>query len=125
MAETTWRQALADGVTRPEQLLALLELTDPILLKEALRVSQAFPLRVPKSFIARMQKGTSRDPLLRQVLPVALELEDVPGFTSDPLQEGAYNPIPAVLHKFHNRILLIVTAACAVHCRYCFRRHFP
>jgi len=119
-----WRTLLANGITNPQELLQLLDL-DPVLLNEASSASQSFPLRVPKGFVARMKKGDPHDPLLRQVLPLGIELLDTPGYEKDPLQENKKNPIPALLHKFSGRILLIVTGACAVHCRYCFRRHFP
>jgi EF-P beta-lysylation protein EpmB len=72
-----------------------------------------------------MQQKDPRDPLLRQVLPVATE--DVPceGFTTDPVNELSMPLSGGVLHKYCGRALLVVTGACAVHCRYCFRRHFP
>lgn len=65
------------------------------------------------------------DPLLLQVLPHHLELEEHPEFVTDPLGEEAANQLPGVLHKYKSRFLLTLTGACAVHCRYCFRRHFP
>jgi Lysine 2,3-aminomutase len=72
-----------------------------------------------------MQPGNPLDPLLLQVLPHHLELEDHPGFVTDPLGEEQANQQPGVLHKYKSRFLLTLTGACAVHCRYCFRRHFP
>lgn len=65
------------------------------------------------------------DPLLRQVLPLGAERESVAGFTGDPVGDLAAMSVPGVLHKYHGRALLTATGACAVHCRYCFRRHFP
>ena len=84
-----------------------------------------FRLRVPRSYVRRMRPGDPRDPLLLQVLPVAEELEERPGFVSDPLGERAAIAAPALLQKYRGRALLIATPACAVHCRYCFRREFP
>ncbi|HEX2164949.1 MAG TPA: EF-P beta-lysylation protein EpmB, partial [Thermoanaerobaculia bacterium] len=84
-----------------------------------------FPLRVPRGFVARMRPGDPRDPLLLQVLAAAAEVEPVPGYGPDPLAEAGAQPVPGVLHKYRGRALLVVTGACAVHCRYCFRRHFP
>ena len=71
-----------------------------------------------------MRKGDPQDPLLRQVLPLAREQDDVPGFSGDPLAEAEVAH-RGVLRKYAGRALLITTAACPVHCRYCFRRHFP
>jgi EF-P beta-lysylation protein EpmB len=72
-----------------------------------------------------MRRGDPRDPLLMQVLPLADELNSVPGFTADPVGDLSSRGARGVLHKYHGRALLITTGACAVHCRYCFRRHFP
>ncbi len=84
-----------------------------------------FPLRVPRSFVARMKIGDPNDPLLLQVLPHLRELEASPGYSLDPLQEEQVSPATGLLHKYHGRVLLVTTGACAIHCRYCFRRHFP
>jgi EF-P beta-lysylation protein EpmB len=72
-----------------------------------------------------MRPGDPADPLLRQVLPVAQEDEPMPAFTADPVGELASPPVDSVLQKYQGRTLVIVTGACAIHCRYCFRRHFP
>ena len=85
----------------------------------------SFPMRVPAAFADRMVKGDPDDPLLRQVLPVAEEEYAQEGYSTDPLAEHAHQPVPGLLHKYSGRVLLVVTGACAIHCRYCFRRHFP
>ncbi len=84
-----------------------------------------FPVFVPPAFLDRIKPGDPIDPLLRQVLPVAAESEDAAGFEDDPLKESGFNPQPGLLHKYRGRVLLVITGACAIHCRYCFRRHFP
>lgn len=84
-----------------------------------------FGFIVPKGFVARMQAGNPQDPLLLQVLPTQAELDPTPGYSQDPLDEQHHNPIPGLLHKYHGRVLLTLTGACAINCRYCFRRHFP
>jgi EF-P beta-lysylation protein EpmB len=65
------------------------------------------------------------DPLLRQVLPLDEELAGRPGFTRDPVGDREAVRSPGLLHKYQSRVLMVTTGACAVHCRYCFRRHFP
>lgn len=119
-----WQEALADLITDPEELLTLLNL-DAGLLEAAKAAAIVFPLRVPKGFIARMEKGNPRDPLLLQVLPLGAELTSPPDYQRDALQEKHVNPIPGLLHKYASRVLVTLTSACAVHCRYCFRRYFP
>lgn len=117
-----WRRALAEAVTRPTELLALLGLPDE---PEADRAAQLFGMRVPRGFIARMHLGDRHDPLLLQVLPVAAECQPSAGFMTDPLGEAAAMAAPGLLHKYQGRVLLTLTGACGIHCRYCFRRHYP
>lgn len=121
----SWREAMADLITSGEELLAGLGLDSEALGLSA-EAARAFPLRVPRSFAARMRRGDPEDPLLRQVLAVRAETLSVPGFGSDPTgEQGEANPRRGVIHKYHGRLLLVVTGSCAIHCRYCFRRHFP
>lgn len=119
-----WQDALADVITKPQELADLLQLDNKFILHVE-QAAQLFPLRVPRQFVARMQKGNPLDPLLLQVLPQTAETLSVVGYQQDPLQEAAFNPLPGLLHKYNNRVLLTLTGACAIHCRYCFRRHFP
>jgi EF-P beta-lysylation protein EpmB len=72
-----------------------------------------------------MRRGDPNDSLLRQVLPLAEEAGAVPGYGPDPLGEQSAHRAPALLQKYQGRALLITTSACAIHCRYCFRREFP
>jgi EF-P beta-lysylation protein EpmB len=123
-ATTPWQRALRDAVRDPAELMHLLAL-DEALLPEARRAAEVFPLRVPRGFVARMRRGDPRDPLLAQVLPLGRELAPAPGYGADPLGEAQAHATPGLLRKYRGRALLVTTGACAVHCRYCFRRHFP
>lgn len=91
---------------------------------EDIKARQLFPMRVPRPFAARMKKGDPFDPLFKQVFTCRSEFETKQGFSTDPLQEQDNNQ-PGILHKYQNRLLLLVRGGCAVNCRYCFRRHFP
>jgi len=119
-----WQRQQADLITDPAELLSLLQL-EAESLPEILAAAQDFPLRVPRGYVRLMEPGNPDDPLLRQVLSVPAELREEEGYSSDPLEEATHTPVPGLLHKYHGRALLVVTGACAVHCRYCFRRHFP
>ncbi|SSI14426.1 lysine 2,3-aminomutase [Acinetobacter baumannii] len=123
--EQNWQSQLSDLITDPLELLNLLELSTDQLLSGAILASEKFKLRVPRAFVGKMNAKEPLDPLLLQVLPHHLELEEHPEFVTDPLGEEAANQLPGVLHKYKSRFLLTLTGACAVHCRYCFRRHFP
>jgi len=120
----SWQRLLAEAVKDPEELLRMLSLPERWL-EDARKAARIFPLRVPRGFIARMNPGDPEDPLLRQVMPLGLELSNAPGFSGDPLNEATAMVRPGVLHKYQNRVLLVTTGACVVHCRYCFRRNFP
>ncbi len=117
-----WQIALRDAISDPAELLCLLEL--PLAEGQVLAASP-FPLRVPRGFVARMRKGDPSDPLLRQVLPLRDEAIQAPGFGRDAVGDLDTVRAGGILHKYQGRALLIATGACAIHCRYCFRRHFP
>lgn len=123
-AALSWQRELSRAITDPAQLLAELDL-DPALAAPARAASSTFALRVTRSYLARMRRGDADDPLLRQVLPRAEELLEAEGYGSDPLDEHAATRAPNLLQKYAGRALLITTQACAIHCRYCFRREFP
>lgn len=119
-----WLSQLADVITRPDELLHLLDLDNDEKLLAGREAKRLFPLRVPRAFVARMEKGNPDDPLLKQVLTAQDEFISAPGFSTDPLEEQN-SVVPGLLHKYRNRALLLVKGGCAVNCRYCFRRHFP
>lgn len=121
--EQNWLEQLANGISDPEVLLKQLDI-DPTPWREGFQARQLFSQRVPQNFVDRMEKGNPFDPLLRQVLPLSEEFDVHPGYSNDPLEEQN-NSIPGLLHKYHNRALMIVKGGCAINCRYCFRRHFP
>ena len=84
-----------------------------------------FALRVTRYFASLIEKGNALDPLLLQVLPDAREFQLVDGYSEDAVGDQRAMPVPGLIHKYHGRVLLTLTGACAIHCRYCFRRHFP
>ncbi len=119
----SWQRELAEAITDPRELLAVLGLPGELEVA-ARRAAQTFGLRVPRGFVARMRRGDLDDPLLRQVLPLEAELAETPGYVADPLEEQAARRSPQLLQKYAGRALIVATEACAVHCRYCFRREF-
>ena len=120
-----WQQQLRQVVKSRAELLAALGLNTGDFAADD-GAADDFPLKVPRSFVQRMRYGDPRDPLLLQVLSSREEMLDTPGYGRDPVEEtGAANPRRGIIHKYNGRVLLIATGGCAVHCRYCFRRHFP
>lgn len=120
---TSWQDSLSDLITDPTALLNLLQLSESQLPISRAAAGQ-FPLKVPRPFVAKMKLGDWNDPLLLQVWPAQAEETLSEGYNADPLAETASNPIAGLLHKYQGRVLLTAAPHCAVHCRYCFRRHF-
>ena len=119
--QKNWQTQLSEAISSIDELLAILKLES---LRSQIYVPTHFELRVPRAFVAKMQVGDANDPLLRQVLPDQREQIAVTGYVADPLAENSQNPLTGLLHKYQSRVLLTVTGACAIHCRYCFRQHF-
>ena len=118
----TWQKILAQGFRSVNELLEFLSLPTEL---GNLAAEKQFKTRVPRGFADRMEKKNPQDPLLLQVLAVNDELIVPNNYEADPLAEAAANPLQGLLHKYHGRVLLTLTGSCAIHCRYCFRRHFP
>jgi EF-P beta-lysylation protein EpmB len=96
---------------------------DPALFPGTNAAASRFRLLVPRGYAALMEMRNPDDPLLRQVLPVGEELVERPGFLRDPVADRAASKAAGLLQKYQGRALLITTGACAIHCRYCFRRN--
>lgn len=129
-----WCAVLARAIRDPLELCRRLELPES-LAAEAEQSTVGFRVLVPEPYLARMRPGDPADPLLLQVLPRKEELatepfesgsiESGPQFVSDPLHEAGILRTPGLLGKYKRRVLIVASGVCAVHCRFCFRRHFP
>jgi len=82
-----------------------------------------FQLRVPPGFSSRIQRNSPNDPLLLQVLPRKEEENDSLFSAIDPLGESIFTKTAGLIQKYQGRALVQITDNCAIHCRYCFRRH--
>lgn len=122
-----WLKELSNVITDPYKLLQMLNLDKDTELIEGINARRLFAFRVPYSFVSRMKKGDKNDPLLLQVLTSSQEFINTQGYSNDPLNEQNkdISIIPCILHKYKNRVLFLVKNSCAIHCRYCFRRHYP
>jgi len=122
-AGMTWQQHMKEAIRDPNLLAKCLKLPT-----EAICATQStgdFPLFVPLPYLSRIEIGNAQDPLLLQVLPQAAESAVEDGYSADPLQEDSFSSAPGLLQKYNSRVLMVTTGACAIHCRYCFRRNFP
>ncbi len=120
----SWQKQLAVAKPDYQSVLKYLQLK-PSQVAWSSFAGQQFPLKVTADYLACIEKGNPDDPLLRQILPVSDELADTAGYSEDPVGDLAATGVPGLIHKYPDRVLLITTPACAIHCRYCFRRHFP
>jgi lysine 2,3-aminomutase len=116
-AESDWRWILTHGVNSGSELSGPAG-HDSETMK---RVSEAFPVRINAYYRSLMAGGDPADPIARQVVPSAFELADTTG-ADDPLGEDADMPVPHLVHRYPDRVLLLVTYQCAIYCRFCTRR---
>ena len=121
-ASRNWKLALSGSFRHLDDLLKFCEIDK---LPADVAKSQGFPLRVTRYFASLIEKGNALDPLLLQVLPDTRELELIDGYSKDAVGDHQATVVPGLIHKYHGRVLLTLTGACVIHCRYCFRRHFP
>ena len=116
-----WQTAMKRAIRSQSELRRYLGLNhDP-----QAEAAENFPTFVPLEIASRITPGDASDPILRQVLATANELVDRSGFVADPVGDLAADAGGGILHKYSGRALLVTHGACAVHCRYCFRREFP
>lgn len=124
MQSLSWQEQLAQAIRKPTDLLEFAGLEADSIGYSQQAIMQ-FPVRVPYAFAKRIKKNDPNDPILRQVFPYKAEEDETTGFINDPLAELNVQPVHGLLQKYNSRVLSITTGACAVHCRYCFRRHYP
>lgn len=118
-----WKEVLKTNFTDKEKLCAFLNLND----EQKTRVLQKTPfaLSVPLRLAQKMQKGTLDDPILKQFVPLEEEHQIREDFFLDPVEDAAFQQSGKLLKKYKSRSLILTTSACAMHCRYCFRRNYP
>lgn len=117
-----WKRILRQNFTRIDQLADFLELNDSQ--KSQLLKHSKFALNVPYRLAQKMAKQTLDDPLLKQFLPLHDENVITPEYLLDPVNDQGCQKESKLLQKYVGRVLLVCTSACAMHCRYCFRKNF-
>jgi lysine 2,3-aminomutase len=110
-APLTTAAALADaGLITPERLPALAQ------------VAARYAVAITPAIAGLIDPADPHDPIARQFLPHEAELETHPDETADPIGDAAHSPVPGIVHRYPDRVLLMVTHTCATYCRFCFRR---
>lgn len=123
-AAADWKLQFQQAIRDPVELCERLKLP-AALQPQAMLAAEQFPVFAPHSYVDRMQMSDPDDPLLRQVLPLGAELDRVAGFVTDPVGDYQAKRQPGLIQKYQGRVLMMTTGICAIHCRYCFRRHYP
>ena len=118
-----WQNQLSGTIKTTESLIDALKLPAESL-TSIQPAHDLFPIRVPQRIIDKIEPGNPDDPLLKQFVPDIRENQKAPEYSCDPVGDGQSEKVPGLLHKYQGRVLLTVTGACGIHCRYCFRRHF-
>ncbi len=117
----SWQQALQQCVTSLDALASLIPAAAELISSAA---HSSFAFKASRRYLAKIDPHDARDPLLLQILPQAIEMQQNSAFRLDPLEEHRYNPLPGLMHKYASRVLITLVGSCAINCRYCFRRHF-
>ena len=118
-----WKHILRNNFTKIQELATYLELTEEQVLE--IDTAPTFLLNLPQRLAAKIEKGTLDDPIFKQFVPLKKENLKTPGFVLDPVQDVQFRKEAKLLHKYEGRALIVSTSACAMHCRYCFRKNFP
>lgn len=114
-----WRWQLRHRLSSVEDLSRVIHLTAEEV--EGLSARQHFRIDITPYFASLMDPSDPACPLRRQVVPLGRELQSFAGMNVDSLSEEAYSPVPGLVHRYPDRVLMLVTTHCASYCRYCTR----
>lgn len=118
-----WRQIQKQTFSSWEKLSTFLEWEEKD--KDLVLQKSPFPLNLPLRLAQKIEKKKLDDPILKQFIPLKKELIEKEGFVQDPVCDKTFGRESKLLHKYNGRALLLASSACAMHCRYCFRKNFP
>ncbi len=119
---------MAAGVTKPRQTLRTIDdLVSAQLIPQQRSgalgaVAARYAIAVTADMAALVDASASDDPISRQFVPDARELRHYPEESADPIGDDLKSPVPGLVHRYPDRVLLKVVGICPVYCRFCFRR---
>jgi len=114
-----WRWQLSNRLNSVEEIERVFPLTDSE--RRALSAPGLFRVDVTPYFISLIDPDDPHDPIRQQVIPTASEMVPFTGMMEDSLSEDAHSPVPGLVHRYPDRVLMLVTTQCASYCRYCTR----
>ena len=114
-----WRWQLSNRVNTLEEIGRVLNLTDDE--RAGLSTPDKFRVDITPYFLSLMDPDDPNDPIRRQVIPTDCEHEAFTAMMEDSLAEDRHSPVPGLVHRYPDRVLMLVTTQCASYCRYCTR----
>ncbi len=114
-----WRWQLSNRINSLEELEQVLNLTDDE--REGLSAPDKFRVDITPYFASLIDPDDPNDPIRLQVVPKGQELRAFTGMMEDSLAEDRHSPVPGLVHRYPDRVLMLVTTQCATYCRYCTR----
>jgi EF-P beta-lysylation protein EpmB len=118
---TSWQRIFSKNFRKLDLLLDFLELSNSQ--RETLKNDLKFPINVPLRLANSMKKGSLEDPLVKQFLSFS-DNSTPKSYSEDPVEDAQFRKTPKLLKKYQGRVLLLTSATCPMHCRYCFRQNF-
>jgi len=115
----SWRWQLSNRINTPEEFDKVIRLTDSE--RKALSASHLFRVDITPYFISLIDPDDPNDPIRRQVVPTEKEMVPFTAMMEDSLAEDRHSPVPGLVHRYPDRVLMLVTTQCASYCRYCTR----
>jgi len=114
-----WRWQLSHRLNSAEDFEQVLRLTDSE--RKALNTQGLFRVDITPYFVSLINPDDPEDPIRKQVIPRAEEIVPFTGMMEDSLAEDRHSPVPGLVHRYPDRVLMLVTTQCASYCRYCTR----
>jgi lysine 2,3-aminomutase len=114
-----WRGQLSNRVNDLAEFAEIVEFTAEE--REGLGAPDKFRVDITPYFISLVEPADPTDPIRRQVMPLAREQEAFTAMMEDSLAEDRHSPVPGLVHRYPDRVLMLVTTQYASHCRYCTR----
>ena len=112
-----WKEVFRKSLVKPEDLAAKFDI-DPETVRETVA---NYPMRITPYFMSLIKDKD--DPIAKQVIPDATEMQDASHLCmDDPLHEEGDSPVPNLVHRYPDRVLLMVTTQCPIYCRFCTRK---
>jgi len=116
-----WQWQLAHRITRPEEAARLLGLPEEVLAGAA-QAAEIYPMAVTPYYLSLIDAEDINCPIRRMAIPDPAELNVTSDDIEDPSQEDSYSPLPAIIHRYPDRLLITGSLECATYCRHCFRK---